>query len=343
MGIKSAILKVSKSENLSREEATAAMTDIMSGEATSAQIGGYLMALRLKGETLEEITGSAQAMRDVANHAPVSAQNVIDTCGTGGDSTNTFNISTTVAFVAAGAGIPVAKHGNRSVSSKSGSADVLGTLGVNLSITPEQAGMCVDEVGIGFLFAPAFHPAMKHAIGARRELGVRTIFNILGPLTNPAGAKRQLMGVFDPNLTETLANVLKDLGSERVFVVHGAGGLDELSTLGVNRVSELYNDEVNTYELNPADYGLTIVDIEAIRGGSPEENAEITRDILAGGGTSAQREVVMLNAAVAFVAGGICPDIVSGLQKATEVLDSRAGLARLEALAELTQQFNTEG
>lgn len=340
MGIKSAILKVSKGENLSRDEATAAMTDIMSGEATPAQIGGYLMALRLKGETVEEITGSAQAMRDVANHASVKSDKVIDTCGTGGDSTNTFNISTTVAFVAAGAGIPVAKHGNRSVSSKSGSADVLGALGVNLGLTPDQAGQCVDEVGIGFLFAPAFHPAMKHAIGPRRELGVRTIFNILGPLTNPAGAKRQLMGVFDDKLTETLANVLNDLGSERVFVVHGAGGLDELSTMGTNRVSELYNGAVNTYELNPADYGLTIVDIEAIRGGDPTENAQITRAILAGEGTTAQRQVVMLNAAAALVAGGISPDIASGLNKAAEVLDSKAGLERLEALADFSQTFN---
>ena len=340
MGIKPAILKVSKGENLSRAEATAAMTAIMSGEATPAQIGGYLMALRLKGETVEEITGSAQAMRAVANRAPVSAEKVIDTCGTGGDATNTFNISTTVAFVAAGAGIPVAKHGNRSVSSKSGSADVLGTLGVNLKLTPEQAGECVDEVGIGFLFAPAFHPAMKHAIGPRRELGVRTIFNILGPLTNPAGAKQQLMGVFDANLTETLANVLNDLGSKRVFVVHGAGGLDELSTLGTNRVSELYEGRVNTYEMNPADYGLTIVNIEQIRGGEPVENAQITRDILGGGGTPAQREIVMLNASAAFVAGGISPDIASGLQKAAEVLDSKAGLERLDALAEFSQKFN---
>ncbi len=342
MGIKSAILKVSKGEDLSRDEATAAMTDIMSGEATPAQIGGYLMALRLKGETVEEITGSAQAMRDVANRASVKADKVIDTCGTGGDATNTFNISTTVAFVAAGAGIPVAKHGNRSVASKSGSADVLGALGVNLGLTPDQAGQCVDEVGIGFLFAPAFHPAMKHAIGPRRELGVRTIFNILGPLTNPAGAKRQLMGVFDDKLTETLATVLNDLGSERVFVVHGAGGLDELSTLGPNRVSELHDGTVNTYELNPADYGLTIVEIEDIRGGDPDENAQITRDILGGGGTTAQRQVVMLNAAAAFVAGGISPDIVSGLNKAAEVLDNKAGLERLEALADFSQTFNKD-
>jgi anthranilate phosphoribosyltransferase len=342
MGIKEAIRKVSRGEDLSREEAEAAMYDVMTGEATPAQIGGYLMSLRMKGETVDEITGSASAMREVSNKAPVAASNVIDTCGTGGDASNTLNISTTVAFVAAGAGIPVAKHGNRSVSSKSGSADVLGALGVNLNITPEQAGECVDEVGIGFLFAPAFHPAMRHAIGPRRELGVRTIFNILGPLTNPAGAKRQLMGVFDEELTTILANVLNDLGSERVFVVHGAGGLDELSTLGTNTVSELKGGHVETYELDPAALGLRLADIEDIRGGEPEENAEITVAILSGGGTTAQREIVMLNAAAALMAGGVADDFESGLNKAANVLDSKAGLERLEALAAFTQTFAVE-
>ena len=342
MGIKEAIRTVSRGEDLTREEAEAAMRDIMTGEATPAQIGGYLLSLRMKGETIEEITGSAAAMRDVANVAPVMSQNVIDTCGTGGDASNTLNISTTVAFVAAGAGIPVAKHGNRSVSSKSGSADVLGALGVNLNVTPEQAAQCVDEVGIGFLFAPAFHPAMRHAIGPRRELGVRTIFNILGPLTNPAGAKRQLMGVFSEDLTMTLAHVLNDLGSERVLVVHGAGGLDELSTLGSNTISELKGGSVETYELDPTELGLSTADIEEIRGGEPAENAEITLAILSGGGTRAQREIVMLNAAAALIAGGVAEDFASGLHKAAEVLDSKAGLERLEALAAFSQTFAVE-
>lgn len=342
MGIKEAIRKVSRGEDLTREEAEAAMTDIMTGMATPAQIGGYLMSLRMKGETVEEITGSAAAMREVANIAPVQAENVIDTCGTGGDASNTFNISTTVAFVAAGAGIPVAKHGNRSVTSKSGSADVLSALGVNLDITPEQAGQCVDAVGIGFLFAPAFHPAMRHAIGPRRELGVRTIFNILGPLTNPAGARRQLMGVFDKDLTATLASVLNDLGSERVFVVHGAGGLDELSTLGPNTVAELRDGSVNSYELTPESLGLKRIEIEAIRGGEPAENAQITRDILSGGGTRAQREIVQLNGAAALVAGGVAEDLADGVDKAARVLDTQTGLERLEALIEYSQQFAVE-
>ena len=342
MSIKEAILKLTHREDLTRAEANAAMTDIMSGIATPAQIGGYLLALRLKGETVDEITGSAEAMREVAHRAPVMATHVIDTCGTGGDASNTFNISTTVAFVAAGAGIPVAKHGNRSVTSRSGSADVLGALGVNLQLTPEQVGQCVDEVGIGFLFAPNFHPAMRHAIGPRRELGVRTIFNILGPLTNPAGARRQLMGVFSGDLTATLANVLKELGSERVFVVHGAGGLDELSTLGINTISELHNGTVHTYTLDPTELGLATITAEAIRGGDPDENAAITRAILGGGGTSAQREIVMLNAAAALVAGDIAPDLASGVQRAAEILDSGEGLRRLDALVAYAQTLTAE-
>lgn len=342
MGIQHAIRKVSQRQDLSYDEAQAAMEDIMTGNATPAQIGGYLLALRLKGETVDEITGSAQAMRDVANKAPVTASKVIDTCGTGGDATNTFNISTTVAFVAAGAEIPVAKHGNRAVSSKSGSADVLSTLGVNLQLTPEQSATCVDEVGIGFLFAPAFHPAMRHAIGPRRELAVRTIFNILGPLTNPAGARRQVMGVFDAGLTETLANVLNSLGSERVFVVHGAGGLDEFSTLGSNHVSELKDGAVQTYELDPTKYGLKTATLDDIRGGDPEDNAQITRDILGGKGTTAQREIVMLNAAAALVAGDLCDSIEAGLEKSAQVLDSGAGLQRLDALIELSTKIGAE-
>jgi anthranilate phosphoribosyltransferase len=339
MGIKEAILKLSHGEHLSQDEAESAMIDIMTGNATPAQVGGYLMCLRMKGETVPEITGSAKAMREVANKAPVTARGVIDTCGTGGDASNTFNISTTVAFVAAGAGVPVAKHGNRSVSSKSGSADVLGALGVNLNLSPEQAAQCVDEVGIGFLFAPNFHPAMKHAIGPRRELGVRTIFNILGPLTNPAGARQQLMGVFNPNLTASLAEVLRELGSNRVMVVHGAGGLDELSTLGASRVSELVNGTVETYDIHPQDLGLETAIIEEIQGGDPEANARITRDLLGGSGTAAHREIVMLNAAAALMVGGVAETFAEGVQKAAEVLDRRLGLERLDALIEFSQKF----
>lgn len=339
MGIKEAILKVSQRENLSFEEAQAAMQDIMGGEATPAQIGAYLMGLRFKGETIEEIAGSASAMRQAANHAPVSAVNVIDTCGTGGDGAHTFNISTTVAFVVAGAGLPVAKHGNRSVSSKSGSADVLRELGVNLEITPEQAAKCVDEVGIGFLFAPIFHPAMKHAIGPRREMGVRTIFNILGPLTNPAGAKRQLLGVYDHKLTETLAHVLHELGSEAVFVVNGAGGLDELTTCGENTISELRGGEIKTYTLDPATLGMKKSTTDDLKGGEPAENAAITRSILSGKGTPAQRDVVMLNTGAALVAGGKVADLSAGVMMAAEIIDSGSALNKLDSLVSYSQEF----
>src|SRR5215470_11935795 len=293
MGIQQAIIKVSKLQHLTLEEAEAAMDEIMTGAATQAQIGGYLMALRLKGETVDEITGSARSMRRAANHPPVEVAGLIDTCGTGGDGVGTFNISTTVAFVVAGAGLPVAKHGNRAASSKSGSADVLGALGVNLNLTPEQAGECIVSVGIGFLFAPTFHPAMKHAIGPRRELGVRTIFNILGPLSNPAGAKRQLMGVYSPELTEPLANVLCQLGGEAAFVVHGDGGLDELTTTGPNRVSELRDGTVRTYTLDPESLGFSRASTEDLLGGDPEANAKITRGLLSGDVDSSKRDVVL--------------------------------------------------
>jgi anthranilate phosphoribosyltransferase len=342
MGIQHAIRKISQQQDLTQEEAEAAMHEIMSGSATPAQVGGYLIGLRLKGETIEEITGSARAMRQFANRAPVQVANAIDTCGTGGDATNTFNISTTVAFVAAAAGVPVAKHGNRAVSSKSGSADVLAALGVNLQITPEQAALCVDNVGIGFLFAPSFHPAMKHAIGPRRELAVRTIFNILGPLTNPAGVTRQVMGVFSDDLTEVLAKVLQSLGSQAVFVVHGAGGLDEFGTLGVNRVSHLRNGVVETYDLDPAQYGLKQATLDDIRGGDPETNAQITRDILSGKGTTAQREIVMLNAAAALVVGSVCESLDDGLDQAATILDSGKGLQKLEALVSYSKEFQVE-
>lgn len=342
MEIQKAIRKISQHEHLTQAEAHAAMGEIMNGTASPAQIGAYLMALRMKGETVDEITGSARAMREAANHAPVKTPNVIDTCGTGGDASNTFNISTTVAFVAAGGGIPVAKHGNRAASSKSGSADVLAALGVNIGVTPEQAALCVDEVGIGFLFAATFHPAMRHAIGPRRELAVRTIFNILGPLTNPAGARRQIMGVFSEHLTHTLAEVLKELGSEAVLVVHGAGGLDEMSTLGPTRVSQLRDGQVETYEIEPDKFGLKKATLDDLVGGMPEDNAQLTHDLLAGRGSTAQREIVMLNAAAAFVVAGVCTALEDGLHKAAQVLDSGTGLARLEALVDYSQRFTRE-
>ncbi|RPI23144.1 MAG: bifunctional anthranilate synthase component II/anthranilate phosphoribosyltransferase, partial [Chloroflexota bacterium] len=303
--LKGAIAKVIARQNLSEDEAEAAMMQIMEGNATPAQIGSFITALRMKGESVSEIVGSARAMRRHAVHVtPLRSDLLVDTCGTGGDSAGTFNISTTTAFVVAGAGQPVAKHGNRSVSSASGSADVLEALGVNLDLTPEQVAACIDTVGLGFLFAPRLHPAMKNAIGPRRELGVRTIFNLLGPLTNPAGAAAQVLGVYSPDLTETLASVLCGLGSRAAFVVHGSGGLDELVTTGSNRVSELRDNHVETYTLDPRHLGFPPARFSDLRGGSPQENAQITRSILDGVDRGPCRDTVVLNASAALVAGG---------------------------------------
>jgi anthranilate synthase/phosphoribosyltransferase len=336
MDIKEAISKVILEEDLSEEEAETVMGQIMAGEATPAQIGAFLTALRLKGETVEEITGCARAMRRSAIPVRPQRRDLVDTCGTGGDKTGTFNISTTAAFVVAGVGLAVAKHGNRSVSSHCGSADVLEALGVNLELTPEQVAHCIDEVGIGFLFAPRLHPAMKHAIGPRREMGVRTIFNILGPLTNPAGATRQIMGVYDANLTSPLAQVLGRLGAQAAFVVHGADGLDELSTTGINRVSHLRDGWVKDFALDPAELGLPRARLEDLRGGTAEENAQITQAILAGE-QGAHRDVVLLNAAAALVAGGVAGDFKEGLQRAAEAIDSGSAREKLESLVAFSQ------
>jgi anthranilate phosphoribosyltransferase len=337
VSLQAALHKISQRQDLSFEEAAAAMQILMAGEATPAQIGAYLMGLRLKGETVAEIAGSAYAMRQLANNPHVTASDVIDTCGTGGDGAHTFNISTTVAFVVAGAGVPVAKHGNRSVSSRSGSADVLRELGVNLDLTPEQAGRCVDDIGIGFLFAPTFHPAMRHAIGPRREMGLRTIFNILGPLTNPAGAKRQLMGVFAPHLTPILAQVLRDLGSKSVMVVHGNDGLDELTTTTTTTLSTLHNGQIHNTTLDPLTLGLRRAQAEDLVGGGPAENAAITWAILKGRGTPAQREIVMLNSAAALMVAGRANTWEEGLHQAAHVLDSGAGAHKLEELIAYSQ------
>ena len=336
MDIKEAISKVILGEDLLEEEAEAVMGQIMAGKATPAQIGAFLTALRLKGETVEEITGCARAMRRSAIPVRPRRRDLVDTCGTGGDKTGSFNISTTAAFVVAGAGIGVAKHGNRSVSSRCGSADLLEALGVNLELTPEQVAHCIDEVGIGFLFAPRLHPAMKHAIGPRREMGVRTIFNILGPLTNPAGATRQIMGVYDPSLTSPLAQVLGKLGAQAAFVVHGADGLDELSTTGINRVSHLRDGWVKDFALDPAELGLPGARLEDLRGGTVEENAQITQAILAGE-QGPRRNVVLLNAAAALVAGGAAGDFEEGLQRAAEAIDSGRAREKLESLVAFSQ------
>ncbi len=337
--IREAIAQLVTGKHLTSAEAEAVMNEIMTGEATPAQIGSFLTALRVKGETVEEIAGCVKAMRANAIHVQPRATLLVDTAGTGGDGAHTFNISTTAAFVIAGAGVHVAKHGNRAVSSKAGSADVLMALGVNINLTPEQAAQCIDDVGIGFLFAPALHPAMKHAIGPRRELGIRTVFNILGPLSNPANANVQLVGVYDPHLTNLMADVLQTLGGKAAVVVHGAGGLDELNTLGLNKVSEFNGAGMKHYDLDPQDYDLPRATIEDLRGGTPEENAAILRNIL-GGERGARRDTVLLNASAALSAAGVVSNLRDGIRLAAETIDASKALAKLDRLIEHTQRFS---
>ena len=339
MDIQRALEQLVRGEDLSAEVARAVMNQVMRGEASDAQIGAWLMALRIKGETRDEIVGSARAMRENALRVPVGVDGaeLLDTCGTGGDGSGSFNISTTVAFVAAGAGVKVAKHGNRAASSQCGSADVLSELGVNLELTPQQVGRCVEEIGIGFLFAVQLHPAMRHAIGPRRELKLRTIFNILGPLTNPAGARRQLMGVFAPELTETLAEVLGALGAETALVVSGHGGLDELATSGPSRVSHWRDGAVHSYELDASDFGLPRAETEQLLGGDAARNAAILRSVLDGSERGPKRDIVVLNAGAALLAAGVVEDVGQGIALAGETLDSGAALAKLDALVAASQ------
>ncbi len=336
--IKPFIAKLMRGENLTAADAEQAMQIIMSGQATDAQIGGYLIALRMKGETVEEITGSARAMRAQAGKVPydVNGFPLLDTCGTGGDGAHTFNFSTASAFIVAGAGRRVAKHGNRAASSRCGSADVLNVLGVNLDLTPEQVAACIEQIGIGFIFAPRFHPAMKYAIGPRRELGQRTIFNLLGPLTNPAGATHQLIGVYDPALTHPLAEVLDSLGGRAAFVVHGYGGLDELTTNGPNRISHLCNGKVSTYDLDAQQLGLRPASPEDLHGGDPAENAVMMRALLSGQDRTPRRDVALLNSAAALATE--TGDFHAALADATRSLDSGAALDKLDMLVAFSQR-----
>ncbi len=340
MALKTAIGTVINGGDLTFDEAAAAMDAIMGGEATPAQIGGYLTALRMKGETADEIAGSAYSMRNHVIGVDVTVGSddmLVDTCGTGGDGKHTFNISTTAAFVVAAGGLKVAKHGNRAASSRSGSADVLLALGGNLDLTPAQVAACIDDVGIGFLYAVNHHPAMRFAIGPRRELAQRTIFNVLGPLTNPAGATHQLIGVYDPSLTAPMATVLGTLGSEAAYVVHGADGLDELSTTGPNQVSALRDGQVTTYELDPETLGLPRATIDDLAGGTPEENAAITRGILDGSDSGPRRDIVLLNAAA--VLGLSADDWAAGLAAARQAIDSGAAERTLDGWIARTQSF----
>lgn len=341
------IRKVVERKDLTRDEAFAVMEGIMSGHATDAQIAAFLTALRMKGETVEELIGFARVMREKVSPVKTRArvqtslsgtdrEMLVDTCGTGGDATGTFNVSTATAFVVSGAGIPVAKHGNRSVSSLCGSADVVEALGVRLDLSPEHVGRCVDEVGIGFCYAPLLHKAMKFVMLARREIRIRTVFNILGPLTNPARASAQVIGVYDGALAEVMAQVLKELGTTRAFVVHGQDGLDELSTTGPSRVAELRDGEIRSYTVQPEDFGLPRVTMADLKGGSAADNAEIIRRILAGE-RSPKRDIVVLNAGAAIAAGGKAPDIAAGIALATQSIDSGAARDRLARLVEFCQ------
>ena len=329
--IQEAVQELIAGSDLDRVKARAVMDQIMSGGATDAQIGAFLVALRIKGETVDEIVGCAEGMREKATPISTARTNLIDTCGTGGDGSGTFNISTAVAFVACGAGLAVAKHGNRSISSQCGSADVLAELGVNIEASPAKVGECIDEAGIGFLFAVALHGAMKHAIGPRKELAVRTVFNALGPLTNPAGAKRQLIGVYDGGLTDKIAGVLNELGSERAFVAHGSDGLDEITLTGSTKLSELNGGQVTTREINPGDFGLQTVAAEALAGGDAGHNAQILRAVL-DGEQGPRRDIVLLNAAAAIAAGGVVDDMADGLDVARESIDSGKARQALEGL-----------
>ncbi|RJX34854.1 MAG: anthranilate phosphoribosyltransferase [Desulfarculus sp.] len=333
--IQEVIAKAVQGEDLTQEEMIRAMTQIMEGEATPAQIAALLVALRLKGESVEEITGAAQVMRAKSRPVPCRlppGEPLVDTCGTGGDGAGTFNVSTTAALVVAGAGLHVAKHGNRSVSSRCGSADLLEALGVPLDLSPEEVGRCIEEAGIGFLFAPALHQAMRHAIGPRREIGLRTIFNLLGPLTNPAGADVQVVGVYDPALVEPLARVLGRLGCASAFVVHGHGGLDEISLSGPTLMARLQQGRVEKLVISPEDLGLRRAGAQAVQGGDSQRNAALTLAVLRGE-PGPRRDLVLANASAALVAAGRAADLLEGIKLAARAIDSGAALAKLETLA----------
>ncbi|WAC06442.1 MAG: anthranilate phosphoribosyltransferase [Thermodesulfobacteriota bacterium] len=333
--IKEAIEKAIILQNFSEQEMSEIMEEIMEGKATPAQIGALLTALRIKGEAIAELTGAARAMRRHAIFIDAASNNILDTCGTGGDKSNTFNISTTVAFVAAGGGLTVAKHGNRSVSSKCGSADLLEELGVNIQADPEILEQCIREIGIGFLFAPKLHGAMKYAGQVRREIGIRTIFNMLGPLTNPAGATCQVLGVYAAGLTEMFASVLKNLGTKKALVVHGADGLDEITLRGETRVTELSAGQIKTYNLNPRTFFDKTYSPDDFRGGDPKENARITKAILAGE-KGAPRDIVLINAAAALLAGETVSNLTQGIKRAEEIIDSGEAAKKLKQLIELS-------
>lgn len=334
--LKATVIKVSAGETLSRDEAREAFDVIMSGGATPVQIGAFLTALRVRGETVDEIAGAVATMR--AKMTPVDApDNAVDVVGTGGDGSGSYNISTTAAFVVAGAGVPVAKHGNRALTSRSGAADTLSALGVNIEIPPATIARCIKEAGIGFMFAPMHHAAMKHVGPARAELGFRTVFNLIGPLSNPAGVRRSLVGVFSPEWVEPLANVLADLGAERAWVVHGEGGLDEISPAGKTTVAALEDGKVSVFTVEPADVGLEPVSTEAIKGGDASHNAQALRSVLIGA-PGPYRDTVLLNAGAALVVAGVAKDLSEGVRLATESIDTGSANERLVRLVAVSNE-----
>jgi anthranilate phosphoribosyltransferase len=335
--IKEAIQTLVLGKSLSMDEAAGVMSEIMEGQVTPAQFGAFVTALRLKGETVEEIAGLARTMRAKAIPVRVNGP-VVDTCGTGGDGLATFNISTAAAFVVAGAGLKVAKHGNRAMSSQCGSADVLEALGVKIELTAQQVESCLEEVGIGFMFAPAFHPAMKYAAAPRREIGIRTVFNILGPLTNPAGAKSQVLGAADGSLLEKMALVLKSLGCGHALVVHGEDGLDEVTNTAKTLVCELKDGRIKSYTVSPENFGLSRASLDSLKGGTAEQNAARLRSILTGA-SGPQRDIVLMNAAAALLAGDRVASLGPGIDLAREAIDSGRALAKLEQVIKLTQSF----
>ncbi|MBN2518655.1 MAG: anthranilate phosphoribosyltransferase [Candidatus Altiarchaeota archaeon] len=334
--MKEFIQKLVEGKDLSELEAEEAMGIVMTGNATQAQIGAFLTALRMKGETVDEITAFARILRKFSTKVrPKVKGTLVDTCGAGGDISGTFNISTVASFVAAGAGVPIAKHGNRFVSSKSGSADVLEALGVKIDLEPEEVERCIEKAGIGFIFAPKYHTAMKYAIGPRKELGIRTVFNVLGPLISPAEVKAQVYGVYDAGLTEKLIQVLKKLGSERAMVVHGMDGLDEISTLGKTRISELDRGKIRTHHVEPSDFNLKKARLSDLTGEGPDQNAEITLNIL-GGEKGPRRDIVILNAAAAIAVGGLSRDIKGALGLAEKSIDSGEAMEKLQKLISIS-------
>ncbi len=348
--IKESIAKIVKNENLSESEAGKVMSEIMSGEATDAQIASFITALRMKGETVDEITGCARVMREFATKIKIKAnvdvdaedinvdqETIIDTCGTGGDQTLTFNVSTASALVIAGAGLKVAKHGNRSVSSSCGSADVLEALGVNLDVTSQKVEECISKIGIGFLFAPVLHGAMRYAIGPRKQIGIRTIFNILGPLTNPAGANAQVLGVYSPSLLTIMAKVLKNLGTRKAWIVHSKDGLDEISVSSATKITELDSGKIKTFTIEPEDFKIKRSKISDIRGGSAKDNAKIVLDIL-NGVKGPKRDIVVLNAGAGLFIGGIAKNLKEGIKIAQGSIDSGKAKEKLNMLIKMTNE-----